>query len=32
MAMAFRKKYWIKSFNHSLQQNQQGREQDWVYR
>ena len=23
---------WIKYFNHSLQQNQQGREQDWDYR
>ena len=32
MAMAFRKKYWIKSFSHSLQPNQQDREQDWDYR
>ena len=29
--MAFRKKYWIKYFNHSLPPNQQDRERDWVY-
>ena len=32
MAMAFLKKYLIKSFNHSLPPNQQDREQDWVCR
>ena len=32
MATAFLKKYWIKSFNHSLPPNQQDRERDWVYR
>ena len=30
MAMAFRKILLIKSFSHSLQQNQQDKEQDWV--
>ena len=32
MVMVFHKKYWIKYFNHSLPLNQQGKEQDWVYR
>ena len=32
MDQAFRKKYWIKYFNHSLPPNQRDRERDWVCR